>query len=81
MEKGREEVNQRERADRYDILDCIYFDNECPSCRKKLEISLGMFKFLNLCKGLVYECPHCNTEFIIKDVVLEKYSDDLGEKK
>ena len=74
-------MNQRERADRYNILDCMYFNNKCPACGNELKISLGMFTKLNLCKGLVYECPHCKTELLLKDVVFEEYSNTLGEKK
>ena len=69
-------MNQREKADKYDILNCVMIADKCPKCSSDLEMSITSFKSLHLSKGLVYVCPYCYSELYIETVDIKELHND-----
>ena len=65
-------MNQREKAERYDMMGAVYTNKRCPHCKKQFELYLNGFYCLDLFRGgLVYKCPYCNTELYLSHIGLE----------
>ena len=67
-------MSNKEKAEKYDILDCIEMKEVCPNCKKEMTVKLTDFKSVSFSVGLVWTCPHCH-----KDVYIEEIK--LGERK
>ena len=64
-------MNNIEKAEKYDILDCIEIEEVCPNCKKGLTVKFTDFKCVSFKCGLVWTCPHCHSDIYIKKIELE----------
>lgn len=65
-------MNTREKAEKYDMLDCIEMKEVCPHCKKEVTVKLTSFKTLSFSVGMVWTCPYCYADFYIKNIELEE---------
>lgn len=63
-------MNNKEKAERYDILDCIDMKEVCPNCKKELTVKFTDFKYVSFSVGLVWTCPHCHKYIYIEKIKL-----------
>jgi transposase-like protein len=60
----------KEKAEKYDILDCIEMKEVCPNCEKEMTVKLTAFKSASFSVGLVWTCPHCHKDIYIEEIKL-----------
>lgn len=64
-------MTQREKAEKFDMLDCVEMTEVCPVCQNKITVKLTDFKTLSFRCGLVWTCLHCHSDIYIKKIELE----------
>lgn len=64
------EMNNKEKAEKYDILDCITLVEKCPCCGEQIEVKMTVFKCCSFKVGLCWECPKCHKDFYIENIKL-----------
>lgn len=63
-------MNNKDKAEKYDILDCIEMKEACPNCEKEMTVKLTAFKSVSFSVGLVWTCPHCHKDVYIEEIKL-----------
>lgn len=63
-------MNKQEKAEKYDMLDCVEMTEKCPVCQNEITVKLTDFKTLSFKCGLVWNCPNCHSDIYIEKIEL-----------
>lgn len=65
-------MNNKEKVEKFDILDCITILEKCPHCGEDIEVRMTDFAGASFKVGLFWKCPKCHKDFYIGKITLEK---------